>query len=497
MMSANSLRRMGLEAGAVLFVTLGSLSLLFVLESVQVEVKWIIYILACLVCGTVIIVSGNLRKTLLVIGVLSLQVGVSLYLTQPSQSWVGTSGPTAIEIKFTTIPAFALLVIYFFRQAGRDGQPWFWGKEITAYAVFAFATAALTILYTTERSLAAYYLIEQIQFYLIFFVIINALNSPRDVTFVVNLLMVMLVLQSLVYFVQNTLGMTFTLTGEIRDWGDAAMQRHGGTISTRPAPFASFILPLLFIAIARWFSTSNSVTSWSMGLLALMGMAALVLTYTRAAWVGFVLGLIWLVGLGLFHRIIRVNRLLVMGLVAMLLLLVLLPQIILRLGHDYNAAYVERFDLIRMAWQVIKANPVLGVGAGGYAHAFRQYLTFDLQDEKWIYIVHNVYLLRWAETGLFGLISFVLLWLAGLRQSFVCTRVQDHDLAAAALGISAGLVALMWEMFWDVTLGSPANAQVWLLFALLVVIKRVAVPPPTTPEMPDDSEVTSMHREYA
>jgi O-antigen ligase len=125
-----------------------------------------------------------------------------------------------------------------------------------------------------------------------------------------------------------------------------------------------------------------------------------------------------------------------------------------------------------MAWNVIETHPLLGVGAGAYSYVFRQYLSPDLQD-KWLFVVHNIYLLRWAETGFFGLISFLILPLVSLRQALVCIRLSDEIMSSLALGWSAGLVSILWQMWWDTTLGFPANSLIWFMFGLILVIKRV------------------------
>lgn len=132
-----------------------------------------------------------------------------------------------------------------------------------------------------------------------------------------------------------------------------------------------------------------------------------------------------------------------------------------------------------MAWNVIQAHPILGVGAGAYSFVFRQYQPYELlEKEVWVYIVHNVYLLRWAEAGILGLLSLLWFFMAGFRKTLVCTRIHDENQAALALGCSAGIVALLWEMMWDLSLGFSANAMIWFLFGLLIVVERVGVHDP-------------------
>ena len=65
----------------------------------------------------------------------------------------------------------------------------------------------------------------------------------------------------------------------------------------------------------------------------------------------------------------------------------------------------ERIEYISESWKIIKQNPIFGVGAGNYV------LELEQQNpglSVWDYqAVHNVFLLIWAEIGIFGLLSFL------------------------------------------------------------------------------------------
>ena len=57
-----------------------------------------------------------------------------------------------------------------------------------------------------------------------------------------------------------------------------------------------------------------------------------------------------------------------------------------------------RMDTYAAAWEVIKNNPLLGVGMGP-----------DVGSTKTGYVVHNIFLLNWFETGFFGLLGILLI----------------------------------------------------------------------------------------
>ncbi len=458
---------------------LGSVSLLAVLNQDALELQWVAFIFAGLFWGLITLLSGSIKKPFFVLFVLGLQMYVALYLgdgASYAKKWAGLSGPSGFVIAFVAIPAFCLLGLHVLERVIQTGlRPFQWGTDITYPALLLMLTVAMTITYSPERWRVIFYLFEYAQLYLIFLAVINLVVSRRDIDRTVTLLMMVLCMQCLVYFVQTALGLTFTLTGQIIE-SDGGFGRHGGTVSTRPAPFASFIMPLLHIAISRFLVVHSAWTRFGMGLLAAMGGAALLLTFTRAAWSGFALGFVWLIGLGVKRGLIRPLRLwFILGALSAVVL-IMLPHVLLRLESDHSSDYEERLRLIQMAWNVIQAHPIIGVGAGAYSFVFRQYQPHQLLDQEvWVYIVHNVYLLRWAEAGIIGLLSLLWFFFAGFRKAFVCTRIPDENLAALALGCSAGIVSLLWEMMWDLSLGFSANAMIWFLFGLLVVVHRVGV----------------------
>ncbi len=87
-----------------------------------------------------------------------------------------------------------------------------------------------------------------------------------------------------------------------------------------------------------------------------------------------------------------------------------------------NFAVVERLAHWQAALGMIEAHPWLGVGIGNYAAAYPQFRLLNWPNA--LGHAHNIYLNVWAETGLFGLVTYFALWasvvwftITGLRQS--------------------------------------------------------------------------------
>jgi O-antigen ligase len=111
----------------------------------------------------------------------------------------------------------------------------------------------------------------------------------------------------------------------------------------------------------------------------------------------------------------------------------------------------QRISQAEQAIDLISANPVLGTGFNNYTlrlkQLFPQAPAFDLQP------VHNIYLLLAGETGLVGLILFLLaifaiLWLAIKRGGWINLSLPltlliiglfDHYLLTQYIGL-----AMLW-----------------------------------------------------
>jgi O-antigen ligase len=421
--------------------------------------------------------TGQIRKPLLVLCVLSLQADYVWILGDAGSSWVGSSGPSRPFVAFGSVACIAYLLYDRLFAQYPERSRFMWGKAaVTVPFLLMTLATALTIFYTPERMVAVYALQVPLNHYLFFLVGLNASRSREDFAVVLKCLMIVLATQSLVYFVQNGLGVGFNLRGEMITRGATQfeVQSHGGTVGTAPAAFASFILPLLFIGVSRFLFTRSRRDRRHMFILGGMGLVALLITVTRAAWVGFAIGSLWMSALAARRGAVktRLGALVAGGCLAIALAW---PLMALRVeSGGLTGALDARTTLMSTAWRIIEDSPVLGVGAGAYGFVFREYLTRESTGD-WQFIVHNVYLLTWAETGVLGLVALLSFWFLGFRDAMRATRAANPTTVAIGVGWSAAILALMWEMWWDMSLGHQGESLVWFLRGMIIVAPRVAL----------------------
>lgn len=425
--------------------------------------RWVIAAAVGAWTVTAALVWGQVRRASLLVFVLSLQIGLALYVTTPLPvPSVGASWPSSLALPLAALTGVAAL---FTRSPGA----WSWGGSLAGWAIVLGGTTLLSVAGSPERVVGMAHFLLAGAYYLVLVAGANSVRGGEDLDLVMRALMASLVLQSLLYFVQTLLGATFTPAGE---WipSEEILGRFGGTVGVRPAMFASFLLPLLLVAVAHLLTSADRRVWYYYGLPAAVGAAALILTFTRASWAGFGLGLIYLVGAAGRRRWLLGRRAGWLVVALLVLVAALAPRILARVSEDHGAAFEERWALIQMALRVIEAHPLAGVGAGAYPYVFRDYLTPELAD-KWLYVVHNVYVLRAAETGLLGVAA----WLAFLVAAFRVASPErlPREVRPLALGWRAGLLALCWEMLWDVSLGPAAYSLLWFLCGFMIAAGRL------------------------
>lgn len=131
----------------------------------------------------------------------------------------------------------------------------------------------------------------------------------------------------------------------------------------------------------------------------------------------------------------------------------------------------RRIDIWRASWQLVKANPVAGVGMGGYWTAITTH--HDASGEMTPQRAHNDYLELLASGGLIG-VALAAWFLVGLiRPARKQLRSADRFRSAAAFGAVVGSCGVAVHSLVDFGLHTTVNA---ILMIVLLAIATADVP---------------------
>lgn len=453
--SASRLPRLPSAARKLAFPLLGFVVGELALTLGGMEFKWSAYGVAAATIGLVVYLARDRPGLLTTFFILGMQADVYIRLLY------GRAGTAGLEIPLSIIIGAILFVLLYF------DRPIVYFGELKRPIIWILGTTAASIITSEERFAGVARLLFEIELVFIYTLGLNIVLRDRNLTRAVRLLAITLGIQGVIYVIQSKSGISFSLVGDVTELG--SIPRPGGTVSANPAGFASYIMPILMILVARFVSTRPSKRqSIAESLVIILGILVVVMTYTRAAWAALVLGLACITVVGVARRYITLRQVVIIVVVMVLAAVAMIPMINARLEEAPLAdSYNERANLNRMAILVIGAHPVFGVGAGAYQYAYKGYLTADLAaPDVWQYSVHNEYLMRTAETGLVGGLVFVWLMLRGLSHARRLSRSPDWQMRTFGLGWTAGILALSWQMYWVPWRGFAYNAVLWLLLGM-------------------------------
>lgn len=218
-------------------------------------------------------------------------------------------------------------------------------------------------------------------------------------------------------------------------------------------------------------STRSPLARWTMGgVLAVLLLVALNATGSRGGLVAAgvaVLAALWL------HRRsrMRVLAFLCLALAIGGVWFLSNPAALQRFtGDEYGGS--GRSDLWQLAWREVQDHPIHGVGLGNFAVAAEPYLREpgvlkSVQHIERNQETHNLYLGLLAETGIIGLLLYLVVPLvavrAAIRAGHRFEAAGDHAAASLAHGVAVACIGVLAAAFF---LPDAADKRLWVLFAL-------------------------------
>jgi O-antigen ligase len=255
--------------------------------------------------------------------------------------------------------------------------------------------------------------------------------------------------------------------------------RIGGTVGS--SNFAAAYLSIsLASAVSLLFTNLGRVHKWLAIAVVGLGGPALIFTLSRGGWMAFALSVVLICLLQWCRRGFSLKMPIAVVLILGMLYFPFQSAISARLFGDDKGSAESRIPLMKLAYRIIKDNPVLGVGVNNFTVAMGRYLTPEFRH-GFLYAVHNKYLLVLSETGIVGLLAFLAFLLDALRKGWQCWAVQDRLLSPIALGFAAGIAGHMVHMSVDVFRGRPTQQLLWLVAGLLTAMHRICTAPRESP----------------
>lgn len=227
---------------------------------------------------------------------------------------------------------------------------------------------------------------------------------------------------------------------------------------------ASYLIAILPIPISLVIHRATDKKSrFSLILLSAILVTCLLFTRTRGAWIGFILGV-------LFVSILNGKKAFFMAVVLLILLFLFSPPAIKNQVKSFaslatDVSTNDRAIIWKTAWQMFRDRPFFGHGLGTFMSVFGRYKPPNYGE---IVYAHNCYLQMAAEIGIFGLLIFIWFIFCLFRGAiFKLIKTEDRFVKAAFLGVIGGVLAYLVHSAVDTNLYSlPLAVLFWAMAGL-------------------------------
>ncbi len=276
------------------------------------------------------------------------------------------------------------------------------------FGLFFLAAIVSTIISPSHQRAVGLFIAFFFEPMLIYFPAAYLLQDPAKKQSLIKLILILISLFSLYAIFQY-----FTLFHvPPQYWGNNVEPKRALSVFEYPNAYALWLAPLLAFSLA--FIDDNEIGSkWLRYSALVLGVLGLLVSESRGGWVGFFVALIIFV---LLSKNKKLKAGLGIGFICAIIVIICVPvfryRVILPFKGDKST--VSRFSYSTTARKMIKDSPILGKGLYGFASNFNKYNTDPNLGA--VNYPHQIFFNFWVETGLLGMVSFVLLnlWLAAV-----------------------------------------------------------------------------------
>jgi O-antigen ligase len=409
------------------------------------------------------------------VGIQEIPLQIDKYLLfRTEDSDVGAVGGFNVSVAMI---CFGLLYLVWVMKGAASrclrGGKWVFGWPMLAYlvaVVISFAGAA-------EKMLAYHELFLLLQAYAMFFYLANRIRQRSDIEFCLLSLALALVVQAFLIFGLAAMGER--AYGERFDIGPLALVvwedgRVGGSMHSPVV--AGSMMAFLWMPVMAYAISNRSVrrVGWFMFAAIVFGLLGIFLTQTRGALVTMFAGCVWFGGSMFWRNWLpkwTIYGVLLLSIISIAPLAMIFEK---RIRRGDGGSAESRIHLSAIAMQMLADRPVFGFGAGNYHLASLPYANQGSYRSEWFFTVHCKYLLVWAETGVLGLIVFLVMLGAVVRDGVRAWRTSDPVLAPVGLAIAAGVIGHMVHMFVDIFNSRSLVQLLWVMIGIAAAIYQTA-----------------------
>jgi len=318
------------------------------------------------------------------------------------------------------------------------------------------------------------FLTKTLEWFIVYFLVIEVFQKKKHIYIAIFILLFTSGATALDSIVQFHITQKDVFLGHMIEPGSRATA--GFKTANGLGAYLTVIIPLILALI--FFKGKNLRFRFFVSLTFLLAVWSLIVTFSRGAWLGTLLGIMFFPLVFCFHDQLR-KFYFALGLVCVTTVLYVYFGLMFTSSFDLEVLVRHstvdwRLNIWQDGIRMIKDKPFFGHGINTFMQIFKFYRS-DINTNPTY--AHNCYIQLAAETGLFGLLSF--LWIIGnlFRESFKkVTFFATHDshLMILSSGLLSGIFAFLVHSFFDTNFYSlQLSVYLWCVIGLLMAIHNM------------------------
>jgi len=422
------------------------------------------------------------------LGCLILGVPVQLKKTVYPYSLDHIGGPGGVDILLADCALFALYIHWVLTSVTRRHERLVRFSTTDALVMLSITVSGLSLLGAGDLTLGVVDFIRMIKVGLIYFYLANNIKDVKELKFIVLGLMVGLVINDAISMAQYLLGRPLGLAflGELKEFNVSIYSDESRPSGVMPsantsALYVVSVLPYVFTSL--FWLKSRLLKAFSLSTFA-SGLFTLVITLSRGTWVAFLCTVPVMLFLLIKKHFIAYRRhfhiFVLISLLCLAIVGFLYPKIMDRLLNTPNIPIYTRVFLNNLSFDLFSSHPFAGVGLNNFAETARDVIRtipdphniFDLVVDN--PVAHNLYLFIAVETGVVGLMSFMLIVFALAMNARQLLRLSDPFLSTFGIATLSFFVSFAVAEMFDFSYRLDQVFYLfWTLAGLIVASGRI------------------------
>lgn len=455
---------MGLAIGSIILI------------AVNLPRNWTFFLLMGLTIFLMASLTGKFKELFLVLLIVSIPIDVDVNLLPRFEYNLDV-----YQLSLTLVDCILLVLLSLWTLSliANKKENILFSPRTTTPIVFLLAFCLLSMIKSLDLLLSLLSFIVLVKMVVLYFYIANNIKTEKEIKPIISGLALAVLIQAVFSLGQKTSGSTLglgilgeNLVFETQKYLlDSSATRISGTLGNPnilAIIFLDFSLPML---LAMHFSNLSKGFRYFVSSAFIAGTLALIFSMSRGGWIALLVSISFILLVNIRLGRINIRKMLFIILILIVLVASFSVLVISRMKeHDYASLRI-RLPLMKVALNMIKANPFLGVGISNYRNSRNIY---DATRETAIFPepVHNEYLFIAAEIGILGLMAFLWFIFSLYRLGFFCIRRGDTLISPVAIGILSGISGFLVHCLVDYR---PLNQIItlWFLAGFIVALNRI------------------------